>query len=142
MGNTGKKRGRDGAAGDDLLSGTKWARMNAVYGRFAPFRDASMDRWHRKTMLMTGSGALRNNLRALNQSLSSQVAALVTDSGPAVQRTQLMTAQIRPLMGRASAQGQWTMSKIYLRHKRRERSCNSHCSCWDLSRQSRISSRK
>ncbi|EIE26312.1 TRAUB-domain-containing protein [Coccomyxa subellipsoidea C-169] len=104
MGKTGKKRGRDGAAGDDLLSGTKWARMNAAYGSFAPFRDASMDRWHRKTMLMTGSGALRNNLRALNQSLSSQVAALVTDSGPAVQRTQLMTAQIRPLMGRASAQ--------------------------------------
>lgn len=36
--------------------------------------------------------------------LAVQVAALVTDSGPAVQRTQLMTAQIRPLMGRASAQ--------------------------------------
>lgn len=32
-----------------------------------------MDRWHRKTMLMTGSGALRSNLKALNQSLSAQV---------------------------------------------------------------------
>lgn len=47
--------------------------MSAAYQRFAPYRDASMDRWHRKTMLMTGSGALRGNLRALNQSLSSQV---------------------------------------------------------------------
>lgn len=37
-----------------------------------------MDRWHRKTMLMTGSGALRSNLKALNQSLSAQASRLRT----------------------------------------------------------------
>ncbi|BDA50915.1 Protein AATF [Coccomyxa sp. Obi] len=99
-----KKRSRDASAQDDSLVGAKWARINAAYGRFAPYRDASMDRWHRKTMLMTGTGAMRNNLRALNQSLSSQVAALVKDSGPAVQRTQLMKAMVKPLMGHASLQ--------------------------------------
>ena len=51
----------------------KWQRVDAAYSRLAPYRDASMDRWHRKTMLMTGSGAMRGNLKALNQSLSAQV---------------------------------------------------------------------
>ena len=49
------------------------SRVEAAYQRFAPYRDSSMDRWHRKTMLMTGSGALRSNLKALNQSLSARV---------------------------------------------------------------------
>ena len=47
--------------------------MDEAYRRFAPYRDSSLDRWHRKTMLMTGSAALRGNLKALNQSLSAQV---------------------------------------------------------------------
>lgn len=64
-------------------TGAKWARINAAYGRFAPYRDASMDRWHRKTMLMTGTGAMRNNLRALNQSLSSQVCCCSAPDMPA-----------------------------------------------------------
>ncbi len=55
------------------FAGQQWQRVDAAYQRFAPFRDGSMDRWHRKTMLMTGSGALRSNLKALNQSLSARV---------------------------------------------------------------------
>lgn len=31
-----------------------WAQIEASYAGFAPFRDASIDRWHRKTMLTTG----------------------------------------------------------------------------------------
>ena len=54
-------------------TGQQWHRVEAAYQRFAPYRDSSMDRWHRKTMLMTGSGALGNNLKALNQSLSARV---------------------------------------------------------------------
>jgi protein AATF/BFR2 len=54
-------------------AGQKWRRISAAYSRLEPYRDLSMDRWHRKTMLMTGSGALRGNLKALNQSLSAQV---------------------------------------------------------------------
>ena len=59
-------------------AGQQWQRLDAAYQRFASFRDSSMDRWHRKTMLMTGSGALRSNLKALNQSLSAQASRLPT----------------------------------------------------------------
>lgn len=31
-----------------------WERVEAGYASFAPFRDASIDRWHRKTMLTAG----------------------------------------------------------------------------------------
>ena len=54
-------------------TGQRWQRVDEAYRRFAPYRDSSLDRWHRKTMLMTGSAALRGNLKALNQSLSAQV---------------------------------------------------------------------
>lgn len=27
-------------------TGAKWRRVDASYARFAPYRDASMDRWH------------------------------------------------------------------------------------------------
>ena len=46
-------------------------------------------RWHRKTMLASGGIVSRGNLRALNQSVSSQVAALLRSSDKAVQRTAL-----------------------------------------------------
>lgn len=54
-------------------TGQQWQRVDEAYWRFAPYKDSSLDRWHRKTMLMTGSAALRGNLKALNQSLSAQV---------------------------------------------------------------------
>ena len=33
---------------------SKWQRIDEEYRKLAPFRDASVDRWHRKTMLISG----------------------------------------------------------------------------------------
>ena len=33
----------------------KWRRLEALHDGFAPFRDASIDRWHRKTLLSGGN---------------------------------------------------------------------------------------
>ena len=68
----------------------KWQRLEEVEAGFAPFRDASIDRWHRKTMLSAGNAAMRSNLRALNQSVSQQVATLMANPGKLLQRTQLV----------------------------------------------------
>lgn len=69
-------RGR--ASGLELL----WRRIGSYHEALVPFRDASVDSWHRRTVLSSGSGALRNSgLRALNQSISSQVTALMRDPG-------------------------------------------------------------
>lgn len=76
---------------------TAWARLQASYGALAPYRDASLDRWHARTALSSGGNALRGGagLRALAQSISSQVAAVVRDPAKVVARTQ-MTRAARP----------------------------------------------
>ena len=43
----------------------------------APYRDAALDRWHRRTVLMNGLGpGAGSRLKALNQSVSAQVGPL------------------------------------------------------------------
>ncbi|KAI3432718.1 hypothetical protein D9Q98_004261 [Chlorella vulgaris] len=70
-----------------------WRQLDEAYAAFAPFRDASIDRWHRKTVLTTGGTALRGGqLRALNQSVSTQVAALMQDPGKVLRRTHVTRA--------------------------------------------------
>lgn len=68
----------------------KWQKVEEADRGLAPFRDASLDRWHRKTMLSAGNAAMRSNLRALNQSVSQQVAALMANPAKLLQRTQLV----------------------------------------------------
>ncbi|KAL4452760.1 hypothetical protein ABPG75_008422 [Micractinium tetrahymenae] len=84
--------------GQPPASDALWPQIEASYAGFAAFRDASIDRWHRKTMLTTGGAALRGGqLKALNQSVSTQVAQLLQDSGKVVQRMRLpRTAQQQP----------------------------------------------
>ncbi|PNH01955.1 hypothetical protein TSOC_012099 [Tetrabaena socialis] len=68
------------SSGADAL----WERISSHHAALAPYRDASLDSWHRRTVLSSGGGggALRSGgLRALNQSVSSQVAALMRDPG-------------------------------------------------------------
>ena len=73
-------------------SGIMWERLDSAYKRFSQYRDASIDRWHRKTVLSSGIAA-RGGLRALNQSVSSQVLALLRDSERAVERTRMPMQQ-------------------------------------------------
>lgn len=58
------------AAGCDEL----WARLDSSFQDVAEFRDASLDRWHRKADLASGQSLLRSGgLKALNQPISAQV---------------------------------------------------------------------
>jgi protein AATF/BFR2 len=52
-----------------------WAAVDGAIDSMAGFRDASLDKWHRRTVLSSGTAALRGSsgLRALQQSISSQV---------------------------------------------------------------------
>lgn len=63
----------DDSAGEP--GGAGWQRLERSYAAVAPFRDESLDRWYRKTLLGNGL-ALNSNLRMLNQSISGQVGAL------------------------------------------------------------------
>ena len=68
----------DGGAALESL----WLRLSSQHEALTPYRDTALDSWHRRTVLSSGSGAMRNaGLRALNQSISSQVAALMRDPG-------------------------------------------------------------
>jgi protein AATF/BFR2 len=84
--------GRQDAAEGNAESEQLWQRLDACYSRFAPYRDASIDRWHRKTVLTTGVAA-RGGLQALNQSVSTQVATLLQDGGRLLERTRLPKRQ-------------------------------------------------
>ena len=58
------------AATCDIL----WSRLDSAFQDFAVFRDASLDRWHRKADLASGQSLLRSGgLKALNQPISAQV---------------------------------------------------------------------
>lgn len=50
------KRGREEEheEEDGDASARKWLRIDEEYSKLVPFRDASVDRWHRKTMLISG----------------------------------------------------------------------------------------
>jgi len=80
------KRAREGYDAAPSAAGG-WAALEAQAAALAPFRDASVDRWHRRTQLASGAGALRSNMRALDQSVSAQVAAAMRDTERAVART-------------------------------------------------------
>lgn len=54
-----------------------WQQLQAVHTAVAPYRDAALDRWHRRTVLMNGLGpGAGSRLKALNQSVSAQVGPL------------------------------------------------------------------
>lgn len=94
-----RKRSDDKEDGADVagsLSDRLWAQLDDSYQRFAPFRDASIDRWHRKTVLSSGTAA-RGGLKVLNQSVSNQVEMLMQESTRVVERTRLPKRLCRPL---------------------------------------------
>lgn len=96
------KRSRDAAGLDAEMPPMKysgrcssaaaaWAAVDEAIEGLAGFRDAALDKWHRRTVLSSGTAALRGSsgLRALQQSVSKQVAALLADKQKLVSRSQL-----------------------------------------------------
>jgi hypothetical protein len=67
------KRSRREVEGEPPGCSAMWAQVEAEAARCAPFCEQSLDKWHRRAVLSSGSALLRNSLRALNQSISSQV---------------------------------------------------------------------
>ncbi|KAG1668572.1 hypothetical protein FOA52_007306 [Chlamydomonas sp. UWO 241] len=68
-----------------------WEQLEALTNAASPFRDASLDRWHRRTVLM-GAGSVKGahtQLKALNQSVSAQVKASMRDPVKLIGRSRL-----------------------------------------------------
>lgn len=59
-----------------FLTGALWTRLEAAAAAVAPFRDAALDRWHRKALLAAGGGTQHGSLRALDQAISAQARVL------------------------------------------------------------------
>ncbi|WPT18191.1 hypothetical protein PSENEW3_00006192 [Picochlorum sp. SENEW3] len=73
-----------------------WEALDERYKEIAAFRDTSLDRWHRKTMLSGGS-ASKSSLKVLNQTVSKQVALVMKDSERIAERSRVPLAQYKGL---------------------------------------------
>lgn len=89
----GLKRKRDATGG---TIEEVWEALDERYKEIAAFRDTSLDRWHRKTMLSGGS-ASKSNLKVLNQTVSKQVALVMKDSERIAERSRVPLAQYKGL---------------------------------------------
>ncbi|CAI5516277.1 unnamed protein product [Closterium sp. Naga37s-1] len=83
-----------------------WEQISRMYERFRPFSQSSIDRWHRKTLLTSGAMAAGRNssrLRALNQSVSQQVASALRAPGRLIQRSRLPRETVSVIGAKAEA---------------------------------------
>eukprot|EP00850_Spirogloea_muscicola_P020939 SM000231S07486 [mRNA] locus=s231:5815:12297:- [translate_table: standard] len=78
---------------DDL-----WRKLTSLYSRTHPFCSAAIDRWQQKVLLSSGS---HSKLRALNQSVSQQVAGAMLHPQRLIARSQLRASDAR-ILGQAN----------------------------------------
>lgn len=85
-------------------SDAAWEAVEGAVSDVSGFRDAALDRWHRRTVLASGAGALRGSsgLRALGASVSQQVASLMADTGRLVARSRLPVSLVPRRLGEAA----------------------------------------
>ncbi len=67
-----------------------WRALQARSDALAAFRDAALDKWHARAVLASGSATLQGSLRALNQSVSKQVATVMQDPTRLINRSRLL----------------------------------------------------
>lgn len=93
------KSGNEDCKNNMLSSETDedWARINTLHTRIVPFRNHSVDKWHRKTQLSAGAAAMKNKLRAFNQSITQQVSAYMRDPTSMIKRMQQMPSSVHVL---------------------------------------------
>lgn len=82
-----------------------WQQLSALYSRFVPFRNSSVDRWQRKTQLSSGAAASKNKLRAFNQSISQQIETHMRDFSRMLERMWLKRSSV-DVIGMPAAQDQ------------------------------------
>lgn len=87
---------KDGTLTDDLKeeSDEDWLQIQKMHSRIAPFRNNSVDKWHRKTQVTTGAAAFKGKLHAFNQNISDQVAGYMRDPSRIIKRMQLGSSSI------------------------------------------------
>ena len=73
-----------------------WTALDTRYADFGAFRDASLDRWHRKTMIESGKTSA-SNMKILNQGISKQVGLLMKDVERMAERSRLRSAEFQGL---------------------------------------------
>ncbi len=89
-----------------------WTALDTRYSDFGAFRDASLDRWHRKTMIESGKTSA-SSMKILNQGISKQVGLLMKDVDRMAERSRLRATEftglcqvrditVRAVSGRAS----------------------------------------
>ncbi|GLT70130.1 hypothetical protein SLA2020_422270 [Shorea laevis] len=66
----------------------EWLRISQMHKRVASFRDKSIDKWQRKTLVTTGVAAIKSKLQAFNQNISEQVAAYMRDPSRMIKQMQ------------------------------------------------------
>ena len=94
---TGKSKSKRVREDDGLKA--CWAALDGRYAAFGVFRDSSLDRWHRKTMIESGGvgSSSASNMRVLNQGISKQVALLMKDVDRMAERSQMRTGEFQGL---------------------------------------------
>jgi protein AATF/BFR2 len=89
-------RNRKRKISGDMDTEEAWQMLEDRYSAFSQYRDSSVDRWHRKTLLAAG-GPSKSSLKVLNQSISKQVSLMMKDKDEIVERTQLPMSQFNGL---------------------------------------------
>ncbi|KAG6738818.1 hypothetical protein POTOM_058440 [Populus tomentosa] len=82
-----KKHSKD-STNLDAEEDIDWLRISEMQKRIAPFRNKSIDKWQRKTQVITGAAAMTGKLQAFNQNISEQVAAYMRDPTKMVKQMQ------------------------------------------------------
>ncbi|ONK73484.1 uncharacterized protein A4U43_C04F32050 [Asparagus officinalis] len=72
----------------------EWLSIHKMHCRIAPFRNNSVDKWHRKTQVTTGAAAFKGKLQAFNQNISEQVAGYMRDPSRMIKRMQLRRSSV------------------------------------------------
>ena len=90
-----------------------WAALDARYAEFGAFRDASLDRWHRKTMIESGK-TTASSMKILNQGISKQVGLLMKDVDRIAERSRLRAGEFQGLcqVRRTTVRGRSRRGKI------------------------------
>jgi protein AATF/BFR2 len=92
-----RRRGATQAAGGDVDAEAVWATLESGHARMDAFRDDAFDRWHAKTSLVSSAAASGGSgLRALNQSVSAQVAAALREDHRARRRCAPLASAVPP----------------------------------------------
>ncbi|KAB2627228.1 protein AATF-like [Pyrus ussuriensis x Pyrus communis] len=71
-----------------------WSQISKLLSRIATFRDKSINKWQRKTEVITGAAAIKSKLHAFNQNISEQVASYMRDPSRVVRQMQMRKSAV------------------------------------------------